>query len=226
MHVDAIVKFPDRRCGVTQSVCSLNPLALPNGITSLIFRWSLPSSHPTSRGGLAQTIYPSAPTPVLMLVIILNYMHPRWTSSTLPCHCSIHQHRIYFNCKGMHLLKRLVSSSTISLGIFLLGHIKAMTRVPKVLSKGIQLRLPTLITTLVTAKTERALLWKVMRIHVRAWFRIGISWPKNSLWRPRNLVTLGIFYNICSLIGNWPYARGITLLQFPTPASLMMFAYT
>src|SRR5258708_32206291 len=82
----------------------------PSGIAPLIFRWarSLSSSHPTSRSGLAQTTYPL----------------------TLPCHCSIHhQHRIYFNRQKMHLLKRLVSSSTIFFWIFILGHIKLLIKV-------------------------------------------------------------------------------------------------
>jgi hypothetical protein len=64
--------------------------------------------------------------------------------------------------------------------IFILGHVelltKATTRILKVLSGGMQLRLPTtLITKLMTPGTGRTLLWKVMRIRVRALFQIGIS---------------------------------------------------
>jgi hypothetical protein len=85
--------------------------------------------------------------------------------------------------------------------IFILGHIelliKAMTRILKVLSKEMQLRLPTmLIMKLVTSGMERTLMWKVMQIRVRALFWIGISWPKNSLWRLRNLISFGILYCI------------------------------
>src|SRR5260221_3158323 len=97
----------------------------------------------------------------------------------------------------MHLLKCLVSSLTIFFWIFILGHIKllikVMTRILKVLSKGIQLRLVTMLfTKLMTSGMERTLTW----IPVRALFRVGISWAKISLWRPRNFVSLGILYCI------------------------------
>src|SRR5258707_12384369 len=149
-----------------------------SSIAPLIFRWarSLSSSHPTSKSGLAQTTYPL----------------------TLPCHCSIHhQHRIYFNCQKMHLLKHLVSSSTIFFWIFILGHIKllikVMTRILKVLSKGMQLRLATMLfMKLMTSEMERTLTW----IPMRALFRVGISWAKISLWRPRNFVSFSILYCI------------------------------
>src|SRR5258707_6686389 len=97
----------------------------------------------------------------------------------------------------MHLLKHLVSSSTIFFWIFILGHIKllikVMTRILKVLLKGMQLRLATtLFTKLMTSGMERTLTW----IPMRALFRVGISWAKISLWRPRNFVSLGILYCI------------------------------
>src|SRR5258708_26694367 len=149
-----------------------------SGVAPLIFRWarSLSSSHPTSRSGLTQTTYPL----------------------TLPCYCSIHhQHRIYFNCQKMHLLKHLVSSSTIFFWIFILGHIKLllkmMTRILKVLSNGMQLWLATtLFTQLMTSGMERTLTW----IPMRALFRVGISCAKISLWSPRNFISLGILYCI------------------------------
>src|SRR5258708_14739172 len=106
-------------------------------------------------------------------------------------------HRIYFNHQKMHLLKRLVSSSTIFFWIFILRHIKllikVMTRILKVLSKGMQLRLVTMLfTKLMTSGMERTLTW----IPVRALFRVGISWAKISWCRPRNFVSFGILYCI------------------------------
>src|SRR5260221_6833760 len=97
----------------------------------------------------------------------------------------------------MHLLKRLVSSLTIFFWICILRHIKllikVMTRILTVLSKGMQLRLVTMLfTKLMTSGMERTLTW----IPVRALFRVGISWAKISLWRPRNFVSLGILYCI------------------------------
>src|SRR6266852_6685798 len=187
---------------------SLNPLHLPSGVASPIFRrvMSLSSSNPASRSSLAQTTTPPPPTPVqtpaLPLIIpnlpFPNYMCP--CSSLTPLRSAHHKHRIYLNHQGMPVLKRLVSSLTTSFWIFMLGHIelpiKAMTRLMEILLKGTQLRLPTpLITKLMTSGMERTLPW-VMWIHVRALFRIGISWPKNSLWRPRNLVSLSILYCI------------------------------
>src|SRR5260370_42143765 len=95
----------------------------------------------------------------------------------------------------MHLLKRLVSSSTIFFWIFILGHIKLlikeMTRILKVLSKGMQLRLATtLFIKLMTSGLERTFTCSPLRALVR----IGISWAKISLWGPRNFVSLGILY--------------------------------
>jgi hypothetical protein len=68
-----------------------------------------------------------------------------------------------------------------------------MIRILKVLLKGIQLRLMTiLIIKLMTSGMEKTLTW----IPMRALFWVGISWLKDSLWRLRNFISLGILYCI------------------------------
>src|SRR6266850_1780884 len=83
----------------------------------------------------------------------------------------------------------------------MLGHIglpiKVIMRTLKTPSREMQLTLPTLSTPkLMTSEMERTLTWKAMWIRVRELFRIGIFWLKNSLWRPRNLVSLSILHCI------------------------------
>src|SRR6266581_6374216 len=73
----------------------------------------------------------------------------------------------------------------------------AIARILRTLSREMELRLLTpSIPKPMTSVMERTLTRKTMWIHMRALFRIGIFWLKNSLWRRRNLVSLSILYRI------------------------------
>ena len=69
--------------------------------------------------------------------------------------------------------------------------------------EGMQLRLliPSILRRM-TSGIERTLTWKTMQICMRALFQIGMFWPRNSLWRLRDLVSLSMPYCIlCDSLG-------------------------
>jgi len=74
---------------------------------------------------------------------------------------------------------------------------KAITRILKMLLRGMQLGLLTLLVVeLATCGMERILTQRRKRTPVGTSSHIGIFWLKTSLQRPRNLVSLRILYCI------------------------------
>src|SRR5258708_7575718 len=93
----------------------------------------------------------------------------------------------------------------------------AIARILRTLSRGMELRpLTPSIPKPMTLGMERTLTRKTMWIRVRALFRIGIFWLKNSLWRLRNLVCLSFLYHPPGLTGIFVLRQSFYLGQLST----------